>query len=394
MHQLADLYSIVACICHNTYLPFLSTLFGKLKTMATIIPICKAGTLKTTTMTSVGAPKRDGASQWDAFGPDSDTRSEESGICPTCHIVMEIQNDEYVCKCGRIITCIERHISSEVAEYSQNSQMSRRRYYTPRTRTSDLFAATSDHLFERREAYARDLARISNVAYIPGSSLIDNDISILHNRVPDSKVLVETARIYCSMKEHASAGSQSFPYISGNARDELLAAIMFHEGNKTRCFASRDIANMMNLRSDGMGHGHEHLTYLASLGYFAMDTVVETRAAKIRYYYEQIIDPFIKIVYASDPSIIDSISRNNMNFIMEIVVCATSSFIGIRSQLQSKIVGTIWFLIINSGYNISSNEVDERSGGIKKATFTRFTSAINSSEVLMNIARKYGMCID
>jgi hypothetical protein len=196
------------------------------------------------------------------------------------------------------------------------------------------------------------------------------------------------------MKERATTDSQPFPYISGNARDELLAAIMFHEGNKTHCFTSRDISNMMNLRSDGMGHGYEQLTRLASLGYFTLDTDCESRIAKVRYYYEQIVEPFIKTAYANQSDVIDSISRNNMDFIMEVVTCAKSSYIGIRSQLQSKIVRAIWFLIINLGYNISSNEVDERSGGIKKATFARFTSAINTSEVLMSIARKHGMCIN
>lgn len=329
----------------------------------------------------------------DAFEQSSCLRSEESGICPKCHIVMGIQNDEYVCKCGRIITCTERHISSEIVEYSRNSQLSHRRYYTTRTRASDPFATTSDHLFERREIYARDLARISGIAYIPGSSLIDSDDSILHNRIPESKVLVETARIYCTMKDRVTADSQPFPYINGNARDELLAAIMFHEGNKTRCYTSRDISNMMNLRNDGLEHGHEYLTHLASLGYFTMDTIAETRAAKIRYYYDQIVRPYIELAYSGDSSVINNVTRNDTNFIMEIVVCATSSFIGIRSQLQSKIVGAIWFLITNLGYNISSNEVDVRSGGIKKATFARFTVAIASSDVLMSIARKYGMCL-
>jgi hypothetical protein len=254
----------------------------------------------------------------------------------------------------------------------------------------------SDHLLARREVYVRDLARIAGIEYIPGSSLVGAQSAELRDRVPSVEVMMSAAHVYCVMRERAETDKQPFPRSSGGARDELLAAIIFHECNKVKCYVRRDISNMMNLRSDGMEHGYEQLATLAKLGsgYFTLETEDESRESKIRYYYGQILAPIIDKTYVTVPSVAQSIASRHMSFISDVIRCANANFIGMQSQLQSKIVGAIWFIITSGCYRVTANIVDAKSGGIKKTTFTKFANAIYTSPVLMAIARDYGFGLD
>jgi hypothetical protein len=273
-----------------------------------------------------------------------------------------------------------------------------------------------ESLIERRETYLRVIAARRGLPYVLNSSRIDS-AGALAPFAPSTAAIIATARVYNDIQRNALA--KGAPYVRrGDVKNEILAAILFAECGRTEQRSKKEIAEMMGLRTEGFSRGYEQLLLQSADGNITLDDDAQICDNKIAFYYGKTLGAFIaQSAPASDLSVAsdeppaqtapdespsntaahadiatllrDTINRANIKFIRAVVMSSIRHYIGVRSQLQSKIVGAIWFIIVAMHYPIAIRDIDGMSGGIKKNTFLKFSRAIICSARLRCIAKRH-----
>ena len=318
----------------------------------------------------------------------------DSNVCPDCNIAMETQGDEYVCsQCKRIVQHVDCHLTSELVYGA-----ARNRSYG----TSDPMRAQRnnvyEHLVAHREKYLQVVAARHSIPYVANCSLVD-DAKELSALAPSMPILARVAKIYNEIQ--CKAASKGTPFVRrGEVKNEILAVLLFMECDKSEQRSKREITEMMGLRTEGFSRGHEQLLVQASEGNFASDCDDEICENRIKSYYGRTLGVIIDAEFSdeiaaacdvSGPAIAqlrDTIHEFNLRFIRSIIKSALASSTGVQSQLQSKIVGTIWFVVRAMNYQITAPQLDKMSGGIKKGTFMKFAQIIHRRKALRFIAKK------
>lgn len=317
----------------------------------------------------------------------------DSNICPSCNIPMDIQGDEYVCsQCKRIASHSEGHLSRESSQCCN-------RYYGSSDPLREQRSNVFENLVSRRETYLKVVAARRGMTYVANCSLVDG-AKELDSLAPSMSILANVARIYNEIQRKASAAG--VPFVKrGDVKNEILAAIMFSECAKGEQRSKREIAEIMGLRTDGFSRGYEQLVRQSALGNATLDTDKQICDNKIRYYYKKTLGVFLEQqfdAYLQDEqlachreSIIrtrDALSDVYVRFIRSIVSHSIKYHIGTQSQLQSKVVGAIWFIVRVMRYPITASQIDVMSSGIKKGTFLKFSRDIIRTARLRFIAKK------
>lgn len=322
----------------------------------------------------------------------------ESNICPTCHIIMDIYNDDYICQQCKCIITSDRHFSVESTKYGS---IDGRYYYNSSDPQKEQRNNVFDCLVACRETYLKKLSIKHGISYIPDSSLIDN-VSELSSLVPSTATLIKCASIYHDIQRKVHENGETFTK-RGDVKNEILAAILFFECIKNEEMRNkREIAELMGLPSDGFSRGFEQLRRQASKNNITFYREDKLCAHMIVYYFRTILGTYLDmqismIINSNYPQnyIQSAIQTINLardlfvRFIRRIIKCSNKYHIGINSQPQSRIVGTIWLIVNIEKYSITSQQIDVASGGIKKGTFLKFSRVILTNPRLIIIAKRF-----
>lgn len=327
-----------------------------------------------------------------AEGSSMNPQDEEvnSNICPTCHIPMEIQSDEYICsQCGRIVQHIDGHLSNEASQMGRHDL---RRYYSSSDPLKAQRSGVYESLVAHRETYLKMIAQRRGVEYVQNSALVGTDE--ICAAAPSTSILMNVARIYNDIQRKALA--KGMPFVRrGDVKNEILAAILFVECNRSEQRSKREIAEMMGLHTDGFSRGYEQLLRQAADGNVSLDDDAKVCENKITFYYGRTLGAYIAQQFddacagVSMALIRETLNGFYTRFIQRIIASSIKHHIGVQSQLQSKIVGAIWFIIVAMHYPITTQKIDVMSGGIKKGTFIKFSRAIIRSARLRHIAKRF-----
>lgn len=319
----------------------------------------------------------------------------ESNMCPTCCIPMDVQGDEYICgQCKRISPHIEGHLSSEA---SQQGRRNPRSYYSSSDPMKSQRSGVYESLIAHREAYLKIAAQRRGITYVPNSSLIDG-ADELCALAPSTSILISVAQIYNDIQRKSLA--KGSPFVRrGDVKNEILAAILFVECSKSEQRSKKEIAEMMSLHTDGFSRGYEQLLRQSAEGNVSLDDDMKICENKIAFYYKKTLGAYIDASMTTLPleaghdgsaivPVRELLDQMYLRFIRRVISCSIKHHIGVQSQLQSKIVGAIWFIIVAMQYPITTQQIDAMSGGIKKGTFIKFSRAIIKSARLRHIARR------
>ena len=157
----------------------------------------------------------------------------------------------------------------------------------------------------------------------------------------------------------------------------------------------------MGLRTEGFSRGHEQLLLQSADGNITLDCDAKICENTIMFYYKKTLGAYLNdqfnaikanpnnTMISTFESLRDITDESNLRFIRKIVNSSIKHHIGVQSQLQSKIVGTIWFIILAMRYPITSQQIDCMSGGIKKGTFLKFSRTIIKKARLRYMAKKH-----
>lgn len=318
-----------------------------------------------------------------------------SNICPDCHSVMDTQGDEYVCHCGRIVCHVDSHLTSDS---SLRGGRDMRHYYGSSDPMKTQRTGVYDCLVAYREKYLMKIASRRGIPYDPSSSLVDG--GALSEFAPSLSVLANVAKIYNDIQRAALKKGTQF-IRRRDVRNEIIAAILSMECGKGDQMNKKEISEMMGLRTEGFSRGHEQLLLQSADGNIILDCDAKICENTIMFYYKKTLgaylsDQFMATKMNPNNTLIsalellrDTDDELNLRFIRKIVNSSIKHHIGVQSQLQSKIVGTIWFIILAMRYPITTQRIDIMSGGIKKGTFLKFSRTIIKSARLRRMAKKH-----
>lgn len=331
------------------------------------------------------------------FAPDAQKSDRvPPNVCSSCYIIMEVQGDFYICSRCRCRVESDNHISTE--SYSFKSRDSRR-YYSSSDPSSEQRSGVYESLVEHRERYLKAIAEKCGLPYIPNSSLVDGS-SRLCGFAPSTEILIKVANIYHDIQRKSSANGSTFTK-RGEVKNDILAAILFFEcikGDQMR--NKREIATMMSLGRDGFSRGLEHLRRQAAVGHITLYSIEQLCRHMITYYFRVTLgaymDEQVRVVESRNESyatetirMIKETRAIFVRFVYYVIKRAIKYHINEQSQLQSKIIGAIWFVIQQEHYPITAQQIDEATGGIKKNTFLKFSRAIIEHPRLFAIARRF-----
>ena len=318
-----------------------------------------------------------------------------NNICPKCLIAMEIQNDEYVCtECLRIFTFADCHISSS-QPFTRHKDIKR---YASNDPLSEQYASIYDQLIARREEYITSRAKKLGIEYEPNSILTGTASAAIYALAPSTSVIISAIKQYMEIQRKAAETGKAFVKC-GEVRDEVIALLIFMECSKTEQRSKREIAELVGLRTDGFSRGYGQLMHQVAAGNFVFDADDIICRDKTVALFKKTLGLYLDAKYgensdtkmpAASKRVFHTILYNSfLQMIQHIVKASIENSICVKSRLQSKIVGTIWFIIRAMHYPISAKQIDAASRGIKRFTFLKFSRAIKARAKLRKIARFY-----
>ncbi len=327
---------------------------------------------------------------------DETRRVSPSNICAKCKIAMEIRDEQYECpSCGRIGSFIESHIVCTSQKFGSEMHGGGG-FRVQSDPLSDQRSRIFETLVERREAYLHMIAAKQGLVYVTGTSLIDEK-NALSSFVPSTAILVAVAQNFSEILRKSQEKGSQFTKRK-NIKNEVLAVLLHKECEKTEPFAKSKIAEMMGLRTDGFSRGYELLRLQVADGNTTLDDEGAICENKVNVYYAKILGQYFE-EKSHDPTYLTApicpyLSKICFWFVRRVVNYAIKNQIGYQSQVQSKIVGAIWFAIRAMRLQITSSQLEalscgQATGGIKKATFLKFALEIQKNKRLFSIAQRY-----
>lgn len=309
-----------------------------------------------------------------------------ASVCVDCGVSMDIQGDQYTCpQCGRIGGYSESHIVDTGAMKSQGATGYRYQSDPLGNQQTQMY----EMLISLRERYLSKLAAQQGQTYEARSAIADDSKNPLCALAPSTDIFMQVACQYCEIIRKSQDNGGKFKKRK-NVRKEILAVLMLRACEKGTPFAKSKIAEMLGLGTDGFSRGYEILRMLEAEG-IASGEGNDMYTTKLKFYYARTLESYFN---SENKPQSQQLSRICYWFARRIVYYSLRNQIGYRSQIQSKVVGAIWFAICALHLPITCRQFEEMvccdtAGGIKKTTFLRFASEIKRNAGLMRIALHY-----
>jgi phage FluMu protein Com len=273
----------------------------------------------------------------------------EQNRCPDCKVMITKTGDIYCCpQCKQII---EFTVSTDY-----NSIMTSSVKFASGTKTSTFIINGDSSAMQ----YNTTLAHLKNNA--------EN-----YKGLPFAEdILAAVANKYTIIQNYKSGDKKNV--MRGNNKNEILAALLYYECiNRNNNRSKSDIHVFMNLNKTGFSNGDKAVKELHGIGIIKFDILDERIEGFLPRYLDNL-----------------NISHEYDGFIIDVVERCTALNIGISSHLPSKIVGTIWLLIVKLKLNISAKNVEEAADNIRENTFKKFyTILVDNLDTFKDIFEKY-----
>jgi hypothetical protein len=306
---------------------------------------------------------------------DSDARCDFRAPCADCGVALEIRGDEYICpRCGRISVYLEGAFAREIP---RNGPLENGFHSCTSDPLRDQLENITAMLISRIEAYR---------AHLKPSALA---------LAPTAQIASQVARIFVNIQRNAIMKSKPLAR-RGDVRDEVLALIMLSECHSHNThldphvnpirLRKLDVAKMLGLRTDGFARGKEQLLSQMEEGNVIIDDDSSLCKERIATIFDKTLGQYI---HAHHPIAANCLRKHHIAFINKAIRISISRNIGCRSQIQSRIVGAIWFIIRTMQYHFPAQELEQTSDGIKSGTFSKFTKNIISHPILRELAKVY-----
>lgn len=260
------------------------------------------------------------------------TDTSEYGVC--CSTPMDVAGGTYVCSiCNNTCGFEIQKTSSAQNRVFIKVGASGRYYNTPQDTEIMQRESIHDQLMSKQAQYT-------------GYKLSPN-------------VLITVVNQYSQIQQHILK--------RGSFKDEILAALIYHEcinqGNEHR---RKDITKFMQLKNGGFSRGEGELRDLVNKKLVDVVFKGETALGYAERYLELLELRFMGI-------------SNYLDFILEIIEVADEKVMGNGSQVSSKVIGTLWFLIVKKKYKISRLELEKECDQTKGNTILKFYDVIISN---------------
>lgn len=266
--------------------------------------------------------------------------------CPDCNLPMILSLSEYQCaQCGLTykneIDGVKNHDDTVNSSIRITTGANKGHFYnTNGDYTKTQRKNVIEYLLQRARAYEGPVF----------SPAILNAAANQYNYI--QKYITEDEYDEMGVK----TGTKKFVRRS-SIRDEILAGLIYFEGIRAKTIRKKkDIALFMGLLTSGFARGEDKLRDLEAQG--KIDIPVDEEPI------EGYVDRYLEAL--------NIVNDNYSAFITEIVNTAIECKLGIRCQLSSKIVGSIWILITKCKLNISVQTLEAAADNTKKNTFMKF----------------------
>jgi hypothetical protein len=290
-------------------------------------------------------------------------------VCQDCNVSLEIRSDEYICpSCGRITPYLDGSFGHDTSRDGGN-------YCHYNSCASDplreLFDNIMSMLVTRFEAYNKK-----------------------DTPAPPISMATNVAQIFVEIQRNTMISGRPIAR-RGDVRDEILALILLSECHRARINGSLspairirkyDITRMLGLRTDGFARGKEQLLSQAEIGNIIIDTDRELYKTRISAIYNKSIGVYI---HENHTALESMLTAHHLRFIRKVITVSVKYGIGNRSQIQSRIVGAIWYIIRTIGYQYSAQLLEQSTDGIKSGTFSKFTRILSQNATMCAISKLY-----
>lgn len=272
--------------------------------------------------------------------------------CKNCEIPMELIAEGYQCEvCGVIL-----NLTMQTSDHTETSNGILK--ITSGSSRGSFYHYNVDSVKLRKKVILQQLKAKKNE--YAGPAISEDILEKTADAYVDIQVKCKESR---ESKEQVTPAPQekNFVHRSG-IKDEIIAAILYFECVKAGMMRKRkDIVAFMRLSTSGFSRGESILRGLHSRGIYMIPTAREALA-------EDFVGRYLEALKIDN--------ARYCCFVTEIVEMSERLNIGILSHVSSKVVGTIWLLIVNEGLNISISTLESLADKTKKNTFARFTDEV------------------
>jgi hypothetical protein len=291
-------------------------------------------------------------------------KNESVNCCPECSIIMTLSGIEYQCpECGFVRTyhpdsCID-HDDVVSNSIRIGTGMNKGRFYN----------ITADYAKTQMKFILNQLIQNSN--NYKGKAFPMNVLRAAAEKYNTIQKIITESTFDTDGNE---IGKKKFVR-RGNIKDEVLAGLIYFEGIRENLVRKKkDISEFMKLPNAGFSRGEDILRNIEAEGKIDLPVDEEPMAGFIDRYLESLDLP--EDLYK--------------DFIIEIVEESEKRKLAMSSQISSKIVGVIWFIIVKCKLPITTQELEVATDNTKTNTFIKFYKILNARiNIFEPIMKKY-----
>jgi len=273
-------------------------------------------------------------------------------ICADCNVALIISGSELSCPdCGMITAKGESGMDTTASTGTIKIATGRGRYYN----------------------FSGDYSRTQKKAI--EDQLNKNNNAMSENKLPKN-IINNVASVYNVIQQMiVSCGGQEKKFVRrGNIKDEVLAAIIYYECIRSGVARQiKDIAEFMKLPVNGFSRGDDILRTIHRQKKLDLPIDASSDELFADRYFESL-----------------NLDANYKTFVMDIVYTSERAQICMQSTMSSKIVGVIWILISQMGFDVTIEKLENSADKIKKNTFMKFYTAVQKDPItFVPIFEKY-----
>lgn len=289
-------------------------------------------------------------------------------FCPDCDIPMEISGVEYICKNCSMTIKNEKDTCDHDAVSNNNLHMT-----TGRNR-GKIYNINSDYTRAQKKAILDQLTK--NASDFAGSKIPQNVLNATATQYNNIQKFVTEDEV----DGNGNVKSQKKFVRRGTIKDEVIATLIKYEGRREGIFLkNRDIASFMKLPTCGFARGEDIVRTLRERG--EIDLPMDDEPV------EGFTDRYLEALGIEEP-----LNSKYSAFIKDLIDESERLKIGMNSQISSKVVGSIWLIIVNCNLNITAAKLEKAADDTKKNTFVKFyKSVIDNMTVFSTIFTKHSI---
>lgn len=298
------------------------------------------------------------------FGISDETILQSYNYCPKCDVPMQVVDGEYTC-----VICKKSTLSYDASTMQDNLPASmkigsgplRGRYYN----------VVSDYSRTQKLTVLRQL--LQNQVEYTGNAF---PINVLNNTATSYNMIQKHVLEDVQVDDGVVGGKKKFVR-RGNIKDEVLAGLLYFECIREKVVRKKkDVAAFMKLKTNGFSRGEDILRGLHAEG--KIDIPVDDEPK------EGFIDRYMETLNLDNPDYV--------KFVVEICDRSEDRKIGMGSQISSKLVGSLYIIILHLNLPITSAQLEKAADNTKKNTFFKFTKIVLSRmDVFGDIFDKYNI---